>query len=36
MQQQLMRQMEWADAHVWRAVLAVPEARTDTRLRELT
>ena len=30
----LMRHMEWADAFVWRSVLAVPEARSDDRLRD--
>jgi uncharacterized damage-inducible protein DinB len=30
----LVRHMEWADALVWRSVLAVPQAHTDTRMRE--
>jgi uncharacterized damage-inducible protein DinB len=32
---QLIRHMEWADAEVWRAVLAHETARRDGRLREL-
>lgn len=32
---QLIRHMEWADAEVWRAVLAHEPAGRDTRLREL-
>lgn len=32
---QLIRHMEWADAEVWRAVLAHEAAGDDTRLREL-
>ena len=31
----LFRHMEWADASVWRAVLASDAARADTKLREL-
>ena len=31
----LYRHMEWADASVWRAVLAAEAARSDTKLREL-
>ena len=31
----LFRQMEWADAAVWTAVLAAPAACSDERLREL-
>jgi uncharacterized damage-inducible protein DinB len=31
----LYRHMEWADASVWRAVLASEAARADTKLREL-
>ena len=31
----LYRHMEWADASVWRAVLASNAAREDTKLREL-
>jgi uncharacterized damage-inducible protein DinB len=31
----LFRQMEWADAAVWTAVLASPAACSDERLREL-
>jgi uncharacterized damage-inducible protein DinB len=31
----LFQHMEWADASVWRAVLASEAARTDTKLREL-
>jgi uncharacterized damage-inducible protein DinB len=31
----LYRHMEWADASVWRAILASDEARKDDRLREL-
>jgi uncharacterized damage-inducible protein DinB len=31
----LLRHMQWADASVWRAVLAHEEARTDPRLRDL-
>jgi uncharacterized damage-inducible protein DinB len=31
----LIRHMQWADASVWRAVLAHDGARTDPRLREL-
>lgn len=30
----LYRHMEWADASVWRTVLASPEASTDQKLRE--
>ena len=30
-----LRHMEWADASVWRAVLAHPPAASDARLREL-
>jgi uncharacterized damage-inducible protein DinB len=32
---QLIRHMEWADAEVWKAVLANEAARTDERLRNL-
>lgn len=32
---ELMHHMEWADAHVWRALLAHPPAQQDARLREL-
>jgi uncharacterized damage-inducible protein DinB len=32
---ELLRQMEWADARVWRAVLDHPLAAHDTRLRDL-
>ena len=32
---QLIRHMEWADAEVWRAVLAHQPAGSDPRLREL-
>jgi uncharacterized damage-inducible protein DinB len=32
---QLIRHMEWADAEVWRAVLAHEPAGHDTRLRDL-
>lgn len=32
---QLIRHMEWADAEVWRAVLAHEAAGSDPRLREL-
>lgn len=32
----LFRHMEWADASVWRAVLASDAARADTKLRELS
>jgi uncharacterized damage-inducible protein DinB len=32
---QLMQHMEWADASVWRALLAHPAAFQDTRLRDL-
>ena len=32
---ELFRHMEWADATVWRAVLAHPPAARDARLREL-
>lgn len=31
----LFRHMEWADASVWRSVLASDPARADTKLREL-
>ena len=31
----LLSHMEWADAHTWRAVRAVPAAQTDDRLRWL-
>jgi uncharacterized damage-inducible protein DinB len=31
----LFRHMRWADAEVWRAVLAAPAARTDETLRKL-
>ena len=31
----LVRHMEWADAAVWAAVLAEPQARSDTSMREL-
>lgn len=33
---ELFRHMEWADASVWRAVLASDAARADTKLRELS
>ena len=32
--QALLRHMEWADAVVWSAVLALPEARDDRRIRD--
>jgi uncharacterized damage-inducible protein DinB len=32
---ELIHHMEWADAQVWRAVLAHEPARQDTRLRDL-
>jgi uncharacterized damage-inducible protein DinB len=32
---QLIRHMEWADAEVWRAVMAHEPAREDQRLRDL-
>ena len=32
---ELYRHMEWADASVWRALLASDAARADTKLREL-
>jgi uncharacterized damage-inducible protein DinB len=31
---QLVQHMEWADAQVWNAVLAHPEARADAEMRE--
>lgn len=31
---ELMRHMEWADATVWRAVLASPHSRFDKRIRD--
>ena len=31
----LVRHTEWADALVWRSVLALPQAHSDDRLREL-
>lgn len=31
----LLTHMEWADAHTWRALRAVPSAHTDDRLRWL-
>jgi uncharacterized damage-inducible protein DinB len=30
----LVRHMEWADAVVWRSVLALPQAHSDTGMRE--
>ena len=33
--QELVRHMEWADALVWRSLLALPQAQSDSRLREL-
>ena len=33
--QGLMRHMEWADALVWEAVLGMPQARADERIREI-
>ena len=35
MLRQLIRHMEWADAEVWRAVLAHEPAGDDPRVREL-
>ena len=32
---ELMRHMEWADASVWRAVMAHPAAVQDSRMRDL-
>ncbi len=32
--QDLLSHMEWADALVWGSVLATPEARTDSNIRE--
>ncbi len=31
---ELVRHMEWADAVVWKSVLALPQAHSDTRMRE--
>lgn len=31
----LVRHMEWADALVWQSVLGLPQAHSDTRLREV-
>ncbi len=30
----LVRHMEWADALIWESVLALPQAHSDTRMRE--
>jgi uncharacterized damage-inducible protein DinB len=32
---EMLRHMEWADATVWRAVMAHPASAEDTRMREL-
>ncbi len=33
--QELVRHMEWADALVWSSVLTLPQAHSDSRIREL-
>ncbi|NIR49829.1 damage-inducible protein DinB [candidate division KSB1 bacterium] len=35
MTNELYKHMQWADATVWRSVLATPQAENDSRLREL-
>ncbi len=32
---ELIRHMEWADAQVWRSVLALPTGDSDTRVRDI-